>query len=71
MVRESDAIELGQLIGAELVGVAELYRLDNIYYLNLKLLEALSGEIINSSIAEAGSIQEFFAMCTDAVNNLQ
>jgi Ca2+-binding EF-hand superfamily protein len=61
----------GSVDDTELVGVAELYRLDNIYYLNLKLLEALSGEIINSSIAEAGSIQEFFAMCTDAVNNLQ
>ncbi len=71
MVRESDAVQLGQLIGAELVGVAELYKLDNIYYLNLKLLEALSGELVNSSIAEAGSIQEFFAMCTDAVKNLQ
>ena len=70
LVKESDAVEVGQIAGAELVGVAELYKLDTTYYLNLKLLSSTTGEVLNSSIAQAGAIGEFLSMCTTAVNNI-
>lgn len=70
LVKESEAVEVGQIAGAELIGVAELYKLDGAYYLNLKLLSSTSGEVVDSSIAQAGAIGEFLSMCTNAVNTL-
>jgi Ca2+-binding EF-hand superfamily protein len=64
------AVEIGQLAGADVIVVGSLSAVGSQYYLNIKLISVVTGEILGSSIADASSEDEFFTMCNNAVYRL-
>lgn len=64
------AVEIGQLTGADAIVVGSLSAVGSQYYLNIKLISVETGEILGSSIADAGDEDEFFTMCNNAVYRL-
>lgn len=67
---ESTAVEIGKLSGADIIVMGSIHYVGNLHYLNIKLINVETGEIIGSSIAEADSDSEFLDMCNKAVYNL-
>ncbi|MBN2658276.1 MAG: hypothetical protein JXR86_14545 [Spirochaetales bacterium] len=67
LVDEATAVQLGKLIGAELVGKASLSELNGVIYLNLKLIEVETAEILSSTIANMELEGDFFNLAHDAV----
>ena len=67
MVDEDTAIEIGKLSGAEIIVVGSINRVGETFYLNIKLIEVQTGEIIGSNIASADAGSEFLEMCNEAV----
>ena len=70
LIDESTAVEIGKLSGAEIIVTGSISKVGNIYYLNIKLTDVESAQIIGSSIAEAETASEFLEMCNTAVYEL-
>lgn len=67
LIDENTAIEIGKLSGADIIVIGSINRVGGIFYLNIKLIEVETGEIIGSNIARAKDESEFLDMCTEAV----
>jgi curli biogenesis system outer membrane secretion channel CsgG len=70
LVDEESLVKIGNLAGAELVGIAELSEVDGVYYINIRLVETESGKIKASSMAESDDFRRLFGMCSQAVEQL-
>lgn len=64
---EDTAVEIGKLLGADSIAIGSLYRVGTTDYLNVKLIEVETGEILASSIATASDEDDYLQMCSDAV----
>ncbi len=67
MVDEDTAIELGKLSGADIIVIGSINRVGGVFYLNIKLIDVESAEIIGSNIALAKDETEFLDMCNQVV----
>ena len=67
---EKTAVEIGKLSGADIIVIGSLSYVGKKYYLNIKLIDVETAEIIGSSIAEAENDSEFYDMCNTAVYKL-
>jgi hypothetical protein len=67
---ESTAVEIGKLSGADIIVIGSINYVGKMYYLNIKLINVETGEIIGSSIAEAQDESRFLDMSNKAVYNL-
>jgi hypothetical protein len=67
---EDTAVEIGKLLGADSIAIGSLYRVGSTDYLNVKLIEVETGEILASSIATASDEDDYLQMCSDAVEPL-
>jgi hypothetical protein len=64
---ESTAVEIGMLLGADVITVGSLYQVGTIDYLNIKLIEVQTGEILASSMSSSTVEEEYLRMCNEAV----
>ncbi len=67
LIDENTAIEIGKLSGADIIVIGSINRVGGIFYLNIKLIEVKTGEIIGSNIARAKDASEFLDMSNEAV----
>jgi len=67
---ENTAVEIGKLSGADIIVIGSINFVGKMYYLNIKLINVETGEIIGSSIAEAEDASKFLDMSNKAVYNL-
>lgn len=67
---ENTAVEIGKLSGADIIVIGSINYVGKMYYLNIKLINVETGEIIGSSIAEAQDESGFLDMSNKAVYNL-
>ena len=67
LIDEGTAIEIGKLSGADIIVIGSINRVGGIFYLNIKLIEVKTGEIIGSNIARGKDASEFLDMCNQAV----
>jgi TolB-like protein len=67
LIDEETAIEIGKLSGAEIIVVGSINRVGGTFYLNIKLIDVKTAEIIGSNIARAANESEFLDMCNEAV----
>jgi len=70
MIDESTAVDLGQLIGADIIAQGALSELSGEYFLSLKLIKVETSEILTSSIASVSDTEKFIKMAEDVVSNL-
>ncbi len=70
MTDESTAVEIGKLANAELIVIGAVTFVGERYYLNIKLIDVQSGQIVGSSLAEADAEGGFLEMCNSAVEAL-
>jgi hypothetical protein len=55
------------LLGADVITVGSLYQVGTIDYLNIKLIEVQTGEILASSMSSSTVEEEYLRMCNEAV----
>ena len=67
LIDENTAIEIGKLSGADIIVIGSINRVGGIFYLNIKLIDVKTGEIIGSNIARAKDASEFLDMSNEAV----
>jgi len=67
---ENTAVEIGKLSGADIIVIGSINYVGKMFYLNIKLINVETGEIIGSSIAEAQDESGFLDMSNKAVYNL-
>ncbi|MBI9109136.1 MAG: hypothetical protein JEZ04_20495 [Spirochaetales bacterium] len=67
LIDEETAIEVGKLSGAEIIVIGSINRVGGTFYLNIKLIDVKTAEIIGSNIARADRESEFLDMCNEAV----
>ena len=67
LIDENTAIEIGKLSGADIIVIGSINRVGGIFYLNIKLIDVKTAEIIGSNIARAKDESEFLDMCNQAV----
>ena len=67
LIDENTAIEIGKLSGADIIVIGSINRVGGVFYLNIKLIEVKTGEIIGSNIARAKDASEFLDMSNEAV----
>jgi hypothetical protein len=67
LVDESTAIEIGKLSGADIIVMGSINRVGGIFYLNIKLIDVKTAEIIGSNIALAKDASGFLDMCNQVV----
>ena len=67
---ESTAVEIGKLLGADIIAVGALYQVGTIDYLNIKLIEVETGEIVASSMSSSTVEEEYLRMCNEAVGKI-
>ncbi len=67
LIDENTAIEIGKLSGADIIVIGSINRVGGIFYLNIKLIDVKTGEIIGSNIARAEDASEFLDMSNEAV----
>ncbi len=67
---ETTAVKIGKLSGADIIVMGSISYVGQKYYLNIKLITVETGEIIGSSISDAGDATEFYEMCNEAVFKL-
>ncbi len=67
LIDENTAIEIGKLSGADIIVIGSINRVGGIFYLNIKLIDVKTGEIIGSNIARAKEAADFLDMCNEAV----
>jgi Curli production assembly/transport component CsgG/Laminin G domain len=67
---ESTAVEIGKLLGADIIAVGSLYQVGTIDYLNIKLIEVETGEIVASSMSSSTVEEEYLRMCNEAVEQI-
>ncbi|MBA7692874.1 hypothetical protein ES703_101446 [subsurface metagenome] len=67
---ESTAVQIGKLAGADIIVIDSINYLGNKFYLNVKLINVETGEIIGSRIADAEDATGFYNMVNDAVYKL-
>lgn len=67
---ESTAVEIGKLLGADVITVGSLYQVGTIDYLNIKIIDVKTGEIIASSMSSSTVEEEYLRMCNEAVEQI-
>ena len=67
LVDENTAIEIGKLSGADIIVMGSINRVGGIFYLNIKLIDVKTAEIIGSNIAQAKDATGFLDMCNQVV----
>jgi len=67
LIDEETAIEIGKLSGAEIIVLGSINRVGGTFYLNIKLIDVKTAEIIGSNIARAENESDFLDMCNEAV----
>ena len=67
LIDENTAIEIGKLSGADIIVIGSINRVGGMFYLNIKLIDVKTAEIIGSNIAKAKDETEFLDMCNQAV----
>jgi len=67
---ENTAVEIGKLSGADIIVIGSINNVGDRFYLNIKLIEVETAEIIGSSIADAENASGFLKMCNQAVYSL-
>lgn len=67
---ESTAVEIGKLAGADIIVIGSVSYVGNMYYLNIKMIEVETAQILGSSISQASDDTDFLDMCNNAVYKL-
>lgn len=67
---EETAVEIGKLANADLIATGALSKVGEQYYLNVKVIDVESGEIVGSSIADASVEDVFYDMVNTAVERI-
>ena len=67
LVDENTAIEIGKLSGADIIVMGSINRVGGIFYLNIKLIDVKTAEIIGSNIAQEKDASGFLDMCNQVV----
>ena len=67
---ESTAVEVGRLLGADIIVIGSISKVGEMFYLNIKLIEVETAKILGSSIAYSNNASEFLDMCNTAVFQL-
>ena len=67
LIDENTAIKIGKISGADIIVLGSINRVGGIFYLNIKLIDVQTAEIIGSNIAQAKDASEFLDMCNQAV----
>lgn len=67
---EETAVEIGKLANADYIVTGALSKVGERYYLNVKLIDVESGEIVGSSISDASVEDVFYEMCNTAVERI-
>ena len=70
MTDEQTAVEIGKLAGAEIIVTGSLSAVGSNFYLQLRLIEVETGEVVASSLGEAEIENEFLSMSAQAVDRL-
>ena len=67
---EKTAVEIGKLAGAEIIVTGTVSSVGSNYYLQLRLIDVATAEVVASSLGEAKIENEFLPMSTMAVERL-
>jgi len=67
LTEESTAVQVGRLLGADVIVIATLQNIGEVTYLHLKILSVVTGEILDSTIAETDSVNDLRNLCLTAV----
>ena len=67
LIDENTAIEIGKLSGSDIIVIGSINRVGGMFYLNIKLIDVKTAEIIGSNIAKAKDETGFLDMCNQAV----
>ena len=67
---EDTAVEIGKLANADYIVTGALSKVGERYYLNVKMIDVESGEIVGSSISDASVEDVFYEMCNTAVKRI-
>lgn len=67
---EDTAVEIGKLAGAEIIVTGTVSSVGSNYYLQLRLIDVATAEVVASSLGEAKIENEFLPMSTMAVERL-
>ena len=70
LIDEDTAVEIGKLAGAQIIVTGVLSSVGHTYYLQLRLIDVETGEVLASSLTQSESEKEFLPMCTGAVEML-
>lgn len=70
MVSEDTAIEMGKMVGAEIIAQGLLTEIAGTYYLNLKFIQVETSEIIASSIATTKDPDDFLRIAEDVAYSI-
>ena len=70
VVDEETAVEIGKLSGADIIVTGSINYVGKKYYLNIKLIQVDTAEIIGSSISETADDSDFYNLTNDAVYKL-
>ena len=67
---EDTAVEIGKLANADYIVTGALSKVGEQYYLNVKMIDVESGEIVGSSISDASVEDVFYDMVNTAVDRI-
>ena len=70
VVDKETAVEIGKLSGADIIVTGSINYVGKKYYLNIKLIQVETAEIIGSSISETADDSDFYNLTNDAVYKL-
>ncbi len=66
-VDEDTVVEIGKMLGAEILVLSTISEFSDTYYLNIKVIDIETAEILGVSYADAEDESEFVQMCNTAV----
>ncbi|MBN1647926.1 MAG: hypothetical protein JW874_07830 [Spirochaetales bacterium] len=66
----STATEIGKIIGVEYVVIANLSKIEDIYYLHVKMINVETATIIGSTMTPASGPADFLNMCNNGIDAL-
>lgn len=70
LVNKDTIVEVGNLTCTSLLAVSEITNIEGMFYLNVKILNVGTAEIIKSVLSQANKPRDFLDMCETAVDNL-
>ena len=70
MVDPQTAVRIGMMAGADVIAIGEISELEGYYFLNIKVIDVETSEILGSSIDRTDNSESFLSLANNVVNKL-